>query len=256
MTTFRRLPAASFETLPSDTEPVTLRRLVRDGQTWFYAVNASPWAVKLELELSQSGVRPMELSGLRLVPAPAGTNWKFDLQPYDLLAFRLPGEISFRQSKVEYPRELRPELEQRIAQLRERRLRLENPPALTRLVNADLEQTVGNGQPLGWQINTRAARHSGLDQRRKPTARRQAQRQTPRGDRPRRNAPQRPLRAAANRTARASLWVRSDAAASAPGCASRSKEPGASASICASPKSARPRRAAQEHLGSVHLASR
>lgn len=154
MTTFRRLPAARFETLPSDTEPVTLRRLVRDGQTWFYAVNASPWTVKLELDLQQPGVRPMELSGLRLVPAPVGSSWKIDLQPYDLLAFRMPGEVSFRQAKVEFPSELRPELEQRIAQLRERRLRLENPPALARLANADLEQTTANGQPLGWQVNT------------------------------------------------------------------------------------------------------
>lgn len=153
MTAFRRLPAARFETLPSDTEPVTLRRLVRDGQTWFYAVNASPWAVKLELDLQQQGVRPTELSGLRIVPLPMGSNWKFDLQPYDLLAFRMADEISFRQSRVEFPRELRPELEQRIAQLRERRLRLENPPPLARLGNADLEQIAGNGQPLGWQIN-------------------------------------------------------------------------------------------------------
>jgi hypothetical protein len=154
MTTFRRLPAARFETLPSDTEPVTLRRLVRDGQTWFYAVNASPWAVKLEIDLQQQGVRPTELSGLRMVPLPVGSNWKFDLQPYDLLAFRMPGEVSFRQPRVEFPRELRPELEQRIAQLRERRLRLENPPPLARLANADLEQTAGNGQLLGWQINS------------------------------------------------------------------------------------------------------
>ncbi len=153
MITFRRLPAARFETLPSDTEPVTLRRLVRDGQTWFYAVNASPWAVKLELDLQQAGVRPSELSGLRIVPAPVGSNWKFDLQPYDLLAFRMPGEVAFRNQRVVFPPELRPELEQRLAQLRERRLRLENPPPLNRLANADFEQVAGNTQPLGWQIN-------------------------------------------------------------------------------------------------------
>jgi hypothetical protein len=156
MTTFRRLPAARFETLPSDTEPVTLRRLVREGQTWFYAVNASPWAVKIELDLPQPGIRPMELSGLRIVPLPTGSKWKFDLQPYDLLAFRMPGEVSIRQPRIEYPAELRPELEQRIAQLRERRLRLENPPPLARLANADLEQVASNGQPLGWQISTAA----------------------------------------------------------------------------------------------------
>jgi hypothetical protein len=154
MITFRRLPAARFETLPSDTEPVTLRRLVRDGQTWIYAVNASPWAVKLELELQQSGVRPTELSGLRIVPQPTGTSWKLDLQPYDLLAFRMPGEISFRSQRVVFPPEMRPELEQRLAQLRERRLRLENPPPLNRLANADFEQVAGNGQPLGWQVTT------------------------------------------------------------------------------------------------------
>ncbi len=47
ITSFRRLPAGRFETILSETEPVVLRRLVRDGRTWFYAVNDSPWTRSL-----------------------------------------------------------------------------------------------------------------------------------------------------------------------------------------------------------------
>jgi len=43
----RRLPGEPFATVEGETQPVTIRTLVRDGQTYVYLVNDSPWPVSV-----------------------------------------------------------------------------------------------------------------------------------------------------------------------------------------------------------------
>ncbi len=49
---YRELPGKRFETLPGEIQPVVVRTLVQDGQTFVYIVNDSPWPVTLKLRVN------------------------------------------------------------------------------------------------------------------------------------------------------------------------------------------------------------
>ncbi|MDX1962935.1 MAG: hypothetical protein SFX18_07270 [Pirellulales bacterium] len=152
---FRRLPAETFGTLDMASEPVTLRWLVLNGQTWLYAVNSAPFAVKVKLGINlPTGSRPVELSGMRVVAPVQGNTWTLELKPYDLLAVRWPGNVQIISAETQFPGELADTLQSRLGEMRARRATLENPPPLTTLLNGDLERPVDkNGASPHWQLS-------------------------------------------------------------------------------------------------------
>jgi hypothetical protein len=150
---YRRLPIARFETIPSETEPVVLRRLVRDGRTWFYAVNNSPYPVTMELEVAgPPATKPMELSGLRTVAPIVGDRWNIELKPFDLLAVNFMGDVQLKSTGLNYSQRVSQELAADLAELRQRRLSLENPQPNVPLLNGDFEQREKNNSLVGWEL--------------------------------------------------------------------------------------------------------
>ena len=77
---YRRLPNQSFETVPGETQPVTIRKLVHEGQTYVYLVNDSAWPVGVTMTVDMAPDGTIEKLGVApgigpLVPAagaPAG----------------------------------------------------------------------------------------------------------------------------------------------------------------------------------------
>ncbi|MEX2142287.1 MAG: family 10 glycosylhydrolase [Pirellulales bacterium] len=150
---YRRLPAAQFETLPCD-EPITVRTLVRDGQSYVYLINDSPWPVSVSMQVQMpSGVRADELSGQRRLPPIVGNNWKLELEPYDLVGVRFASPaVRLSGFRVTPPDIVRAELQRRIDDLRHRRAILETPPPLAGLQNPGFEMAT-RGQPNHWALS-------------------------------------------------------------------------------------------------------
>jgi hypothetical protein len=151
--TYRRIPAARFKTLPCD-EPVTVRTLVRDGQSYFYFVNDSPWPTTISMQVqSPSGVRADELSGLRRLPPLAGKRWTLELQPYDLVGVRFASaNVRLLDFDVTPPDYVPAELRRRIDNLQRRRVILEIPAPISGLQNPGFELATG-GQPTNWSLS-------------------------------------------------------------------------------------------------------
>jgi len=157
---YRRLPADRFETLAGPyhatvrTDPVTVRKLIRDGRTYAYFVNDSAWPLSLSMQVAlPAGARVDELSGTRRLPAMVGNKWTLELEPFDLLAVRFASkDVRFSQFVVKPPDEVHLELEQRIDHLRRRRAVLENPPPFSGLENSDFETIVRGSEPAHWTV--------------------------------------------------------------------------------------------------------
>jgi hypothetical protein len=150
--TYRRLPAARFQTVPCD-EPVVVRSLVRDGNSFFYFVNDSPWPITLSMQVqAPTGVRADELSGLRRLPPLSGKRWTLELPPYGLLGVRFTSaSVRLSDFTVTLPDHAPAELQRRIDDLRRRRVILEIPAPLAGLKNAGFELAT-RGQPEHWTV--------------------------------------------------------------------------------------------------------
>ncbi|MDZ4818888.1 MAG: family 10 glycosylhydrolase [Planctomycetota bacterium] len=152
--TFRRLPAGQFETLAPATSPVTIRTLVRDQGTYVYFVNDSAWPVKVSTQVAMpAGARAVELSGRRRIPPIVGNQWTLELGPYDLVAVRFSASsVRLTNPKVTVPEEARLALEQRINDLRRRRIVLEDPSPLSILANASFEKSTAANEAADWTL--------------------------------------------------------------------------------------------------------
>jgi hypothetical protein len=158
LSVYRRLPNAPFETVAGETQPVTIRALVHEGQTYFYLVNDSPWAVtvstavdlpieaKLEILGNSRGVGP-------LTPGAGGTGWRINLGPYDLAAarFSAPG-ARLRGPQVSISPEVPRALQQRIADLGARVAALKDPQPMAALQNPDFELAAQADGIAGWTV--------------------------------------------------------------------------------------------------------
>ena len=159
--TYRRLPTARFVS-PSDeqiaAQPVIVRTLAQDDQTYIYLVNDSAWPVSVQVQLEvHSGCRLQPLSQRRVPPplirGPSGTRWEVSLQPYDLIA----GILTAPQAKVtgvrvELPPDVVPMLEARIAEAGARVARLKEPPLRDMLVNPGFEKPPVPLGIAGWIV--------------------------------------------------------------------------------------------------------
>jgi hypothetical protein len=157
---YRRLPGEPFETAQPPgkedrTQPVVVRSLAKDGKTYFYAANDSPWPVSLELEFESAEI-------FRLVPyhpdkpgslarqASRGT-WSVKLDPFDLVG----GELSSAAVKVStwrvtLPPEAETYLRQEVHESRLRAAALRNPPPRDALTNPSFELPPNEAAIPGW----------------------------------------------------------------------------------------------------------
>jgi len=157
---YRRLPADRFETVPSqsatvETQPVVVRRLTRDGRTYLYVVNDSPWSVSVTLDLEAR--QSFNLSGLgnRELPPPVprggGSSWTVSLRPYDLIAAALNApDVKVSDWRVEVGRQVFVDLREAINDIRTRANSLRNPKSLDVLANPDFELPRQGALLPGW----------------------------------------------------------------------------------------------------------
>jgi hypothetical protein len=150
---YRRLPRERFETIACD-EPVKVRTLVREHESYAYFVNDSAWPVSLEMDVEiQAGARADELSSLRRLPPIVGGRWKLELEPYDFVAVRFgSSQLRFANIVVKTPAAVRLALQRRIDELwRCRAILVTNAPPLRGLKNPDFEQST-TGEPDHWTL--------------------------------------------------------------------------------------------------------
>lgn len=88
LATYRRLPAEQFATLEECPQPLTLRTLSRGDETWFYAVNDSPWNITVSIPVSlpmSARLRPLDAhrSSPQLLQDVRGVFVNIQLEPYD-----------------------------------------------------------------------------------------------------------------------------------------------------------------------------
>jgi hypothetical protein len=166
---YRSLPREHFQTVAGEFQPVVIRTLVRDGQTYVYLVNDSPWEVgvslvvdaprdcKLEKLGESRGVGPLVRSG-------ASAQWKVTLRPYDLAAARFSApQIRLRDTQVTVPEQVRVGLHRRIRDLGARVAALGNPQPIGTLTNSLFELPLEDGEIPGWTVGANIGGSVALD---------------------------------------------------------------------------------------------
>ena len=157
---YRRLPADRFQTaqprsVEDRTQPVTVRTLPRNGKTYFYAVNDSPWPVELEIEFESAEIFRLVSyhpgkSGSLARQASRGT-WSVKLDPYDLVGGELTSErVKVATWRCKLPSEAETWLREQIYAARLRAAALRNPAPLEALTNASFELVAADGSISGW----------------------------------------------------------------------------------------------------------
>jgi hypothetical protein len=159
--TYRRLPVESFQP-PSGQEtsaqPVIVRTLAKDQETYIYVVNDSAWPVSAEIEIAvpdHCGLRP--LSYRRPLPPlvrdQSRARWVVSLQPYDLIAGVLTSpHAAVRGCSVQLPPHVVPALEAQVAEAGASLTRLKNPPPLDVLKNPSFDGSPSSSSIAGWDI--------------------------------------------------------------------------------------------------------
>ncbi len=156
LSVYRLLPRERFETLPGEHQPVTIRTLVRDRQTYVYFVNDSPWEITLTMGVDlPRDCRLEKLGESRGIGAIArGTpepQWKVTLRPYDLAAARFSSaQVRLRQPQTVISEQVRLGLQRRIRDLGARVAALGNPQPVTSLANSSFEFPPEDGAIPGW----------------------------------------------------------------------------------------------------------
>lgn len=140
-------------------QPVTIRYGSHAGKTYVYAVNESPVAVALVVQVAAP-------AGARMEPLvegkPAGelnstagaSSWRVELGPYDLVAARFdaPG-VTFSSPEVSLPGGAQESLAAYLRELGDRLGDLRIPPSLEVLANARFEEPAGAGGAIpGWVV--------------------------------------------------------------------------------------------------------
>jgi hypothetical protein len=167
--TYRQLPAARFETLPGESQPVTVRTLVRDRETIVYLVNDSPWSVTATIDIDlPSGCRLEKLGNSRDIGTLArngtSSSWTVAMRPYDLVAARFTAaNVRFGPVRVALNKNVTVALEGRIKDLVARAAALGNPPPLNVLENPGFELPDRDAQVPGWIANSPVGTAAELD---------------------------------------------------------------------------------------------
>lgn len=169
---YRQLPAARFDTLAEESQPVTIRTLERGGQTYVYLTNDSPWPISVALDVDAPATLRVEKLGAASGVGPItrnsdATTWTINLRPYDLAAARLSGgDVRLRNPKLTLPPKVSASLERRIRDLSARIAALGTVAPLEALENSGFEAPLEDGNVPGWALATPGAGHVELQEQR------------------------------------------------------------------------------------------
>lgn len=155
VSTYRQLPAQRFETVSGEFQPLTIRTLSRDGQTYLYLVNDSPWEVGATLMLDLPADCTLEKLGESrigtLTRSPGGSQWRLMLKPYDLVAAKFSSpRVAVRQAQVSMSDQVPLALQRRIRDLGARVRALGTPLPLAVLENPGFELPASGNEVPGW----------------------------------------------------------------------------------------------------------
>jgi hypothetical protein len=157
---YRRLPGEPFQSAQPGgkedrTQPVIVRSLARDGKTYFYAANDSPWPVALEIEFESAEIFRLvtyhpDKPGALARQASRGT-WSVKLDPFDLVGGELSSDqVKINTWRVTLPPEAETWLRQQVHESRLRAAALRNPPPRDLLANPSFEQPQNGAAIPGW----------------------------------------------------------------------------------------------------------
>lgn len=169
LSVYRLLPRERFETLPGEHQPVTIRTLVRDRQTYVYFVNDSPWEITLTMGVDLPRDCRMEKlgesRGIGTIGRTTGeAPWKVTLRPYDLVAARFSSaQVRFRQPQTVISEQVRLGLQRRIRDLGARVAALGNPQPVAVLANSSFEFPLEDGAIPGWVASADEGGNVALD---------------------------------------------------------------------------------------------
>jgi len=164
---YRELPQGPFRTVNGDLQPLVVRMLSREGETFVYIVNDSPWTVDAAVQLDVPQACELERLGdasENVTLAGGRGSWPLKLKPYDLIAARLPlDKVRITNVSVKLPPDVAEVLGQRIADLVARVRTLGQPL----VENAGFESPLAERQLVGWSASIPAGGRVALDSRTK-----------------------------------------------------------------------------------------
>ncbi len=159
--TYRSLPAVRFKSIGSEAfrtriRPLTVRKLVYRGESYYYVVNDSPWNVGVDLRF-QSKDRSLTMRSLgvnrtdRLEPTNDAYEWSINVRPYELVAVAMSSDdVTLIHGQSTLPPDVGRGLEERITALMSRARYLGKPVEYTKIANGDFEassQNISSWQP-------------------------------------------------------------------------------------------------------------
>ncbi len=158
---FRRLPVEKFTTVqPQDAEglpsELVVRTLVKDGRTFLYVLNTSPWPLTAEIELA--GPQPLRWTpytddrqaGFHV--AGGRTVWTIALAAFDLVGGEFASDrVQVSSWTVDRPQRIVQRLREQIRDAVVRtNATLRNPPPLRVVPNPSFEAAAPDGAIAGW----------------------------------------------------------------------------------------------------------
>jgi hypothetical protein len=157
---YRRLPNEPFTTVePQRTgarvQPIVVRTLKRDGRTYFYLTNDSPWPLSVEIDFeSAEPFRLENYSPARKTSVDrqgTRTTWTLQMDAYDLAGGELNrSDVEVATWRVTFPRNIEDDLRERVRDLRLRANALRSPHASDVLANSSFEVLSKDGELPGW----------------------------------------------------------------------------------------------------------
>jgi hypothetical protein len=156
---YRQLPADDYKATTTYQQPVILRTLSRDKETWIYLVNDSPWKATVALSLSAApDCQITQLGSATAGPSPLasrpdGAVWNVTMEPYDLVAakFSKP-DVKIRTARVAVSDAVKVELDRQINDLTARTRSLSQQPPDQLLENPDFELPAADTAIPGWEV--------------------------------------------------------------------------------------------------------
>ncbi|MCC9605411.1 family 10 glycosylhydrolase [Blastopirellula sp. JC732] len=161
--TITALPRDRFDDIvwskPSPVQPVVARRVVKNGTTYCYFANASPWPITLNMTVrhaAAAAATPLGKAAVENVELTAGdAAWSLTLPAYGLEAFAINSPATtFESAEVLLPSAMLAAIDQSNKEFSLRLRSLRSVPPLTVLKNPGFESPQQGEGLTGWTFNS------------------------------------------------------------------------------------------------------
>jgi hypothetical protein len=158
---FRDDPGLGFPSHPGGASPsLVVRSRRHDDGTWLHVINPTAAPGRLVITCAAPEPSVVAVSGRTRLPlqpvAGEPRAVEVDIDAWGMRALWIEGQEAFQDVRIEYDADLRAALAARLARLRERRARLENPVPIDVLDNPSFEIAGGFGGTTpgvnGWEL--------------------------------------------------------------------------------------------------------